>query len=136
MSAAANGDGGAPAAMGAILGQREEDQPLAAEGGNAIAAGAIAAAGPQFSPLLAGIARLKEEQKALKAEKKRIQKELRNQEKKRARLRSKAKQLTDEDLLQVLNLRAAHTAEVAQKRSSSNAGAAASSSSGARGSNE
>ena len=68
--------------------------------------------GPIF-PLLAGIARLKEEQKAPRAERKRVAKELKNQEKKRSRLRTKAKQLTDEDLLQVIHLRAAAKADAA-----------------------
>ena len=63
------------------------------------------------SALLAGIAKLKEEQKALRNERKRVAKELKNAEKKRSRLKAKAKQLTDEDLLQVLHLRAAAKAE-------------------------
>ena len=40
-------------------------------------------------------------------------KELKNQEKKRARLKTKAKQLTSEDLLQILYLRVVSKAEQA-----------------------
>ena len=58
------------------------------------------------SELLSGIARLKAEQKALRDERKRVSKELRNAEKKRQRLKRKAKELTDKDLLEVLELRA------------------------------
>ena len=51
----------------------------------------------------------------MRIERKRVAQALKNQEKKRQRLKAKAKQLTDEDLLQVLNLRAATKAEAAQK---------------------
>ena len=53
----------------------------------------------------------------MKEERKRVAKLLKNQEKKRQRLKAKAKQLTDEDLLQVLNLRAVAKAELAQRPS-------------------
>ena len=85
--------------------------PLTVGGSSAAAPGT--SSGPHYSSLLAGINRLKDEQKALKAERKRVAKELNNQEKKRSRLRSKAKQLTDEDLLVVLNLRAVAKADLA-----------------------
>ena len=52
------------------------------------------------------IQRLKEEQARLRAEKKRVAKELKNAEKRRSRLKRKAKQLTDGDLLAVLEMRA------------------------------
>ena len=98
---------------------REEAQPIAAEHNPAMATPAAAQTGaaPEYSPLLAGIAKLKEEQKQLKEERKRVAKLLKNQEKKRQRLKAKAKQLTDEDLLQVLNLRAVAKAELAQRPS-------------------
>ena len=75
------------------------------------------------SELLSGIARLKAEQKALRDERKRVSKELRNAEKKRQRLKRKAKELTDKDLLEVLELRA-----VTRSAKSSAASAAAPSS--------
>ena len=57
--------------------------------------------------LLDGIARLKREQKILKKEKQVIQKALRNAEKRRKRIKDKAKLLTDADLAQVIAMRAA-----------------------------
>ena len=56
-------------------------------------------------PLLTGIARLKAEQARLRSEKKRVQKELKNAEKRRVRLRKRARQLSDADLVAVLQMR-------------------------------
>ena len=122
MSTPASCDGSASEASVAIPADRSQDEPPAASVGPGTNV-SVALAGPQHSPLLAGIAKLKAEQKALKAEKKRVAKELKNQEKKRARLKTKAKQLTDEDLLQVLNLRAVSKAEQAAKPSNSSSAA-------------
>ena len=61
-------------------------------------------------PLLTGIARLKAEQALLRAERKRVVKELKNAEKRRTRLRKRARQLSDADLVAVLQMREA-TAE-------------------------
>ena len=55
--------------------------------------------------LHASIDRLKLEQHRLKTSKKQIVKELRNAERKRRRLRERARQLTDEDLLSVMVMR-------------------------------
>ena len=55
--------------------------------------------------LNASIDRLKLEQHRLKTSKKQIVKELRNAERKRRRLRERARQLTDEDLLSVMLMR-------------------------------
>ena len=55
--------------------------------------------------LNASIERLKLEQHRLKTSKKQIVKELRNAERKRKRLRERARQLTDEDLLSVMLMR-------------------------------
>jgi len=57
------------------------------------------------SPLNRNIERLKQEQQELKTAKKRLQKELHNAERKRKRLRDRARQLTDEDLVSVLQMR-------------------------------
>ena len=84
----------------------------------------MGSAEPAASALLVAINRLKAEQKALKESKKRVAKELRNQEKKRQRLKRKASALTDEDLLQVLHLRAASKAETAAKCAASSSGGA------------
>lgn len=58
------------------------------------------------SELLDTIGRLKKQQRDMKAERKRLASELRNAQKRRARLRFKAKQLSDQDLLDVLKMRA------------------------------
>ena len=48
---------------------------------------------------------MKAEQKALRAERKRVARELKNMEKKKSRLKKRARQLSDADLLQVLAMR-------------------------------
>ena len=58
------------------------------------------------SELLDSIERLKKQQRDLKAEKKRIATQLKNAEKRRSRLRRKAKLLSDQDLVEVLQMRA------------------------------
>ena len=57
-------------------------------------------------PVNQKVADLKKKQEAIKAEKKKVTKELRNEERKRTRLRARAKQLSAEDLVQVLAIRA------------------------------
>ena len=64
-------------------------------------------------PVNQKVADLKRKQEEIKAERKKVSKELKNEERKRARLRAKAKQLSAEDLVQVLALRA--TALAAKK---------------------
>lgn len=59
---------------------------------------------PQES-LLESIKRLKEQQAAMKAAKKDVQRELRNATKRRQRLKKQARQLTDKDLVEVLQMR-------------------------------
>ena len=56
---------------------------------------------------MTSIDRLKEEQAALRAEKKKVAKALKNAEKRRSRLKKKARQLSDTDLVAVLQIRAA-----------------------------
>ena len=63
------------------------------------------AAAATAEPLLAGIARLKTEQAQLRAERKRVAKELKNAERRRTRLRKQARQLSDADLVAVLQMR-------------------------------
>ena len=70
----------------------------------ALAASSSGAVAPP-EDLRANITRLKEEAKTLKVEKVKVSKALRNAEKKRSRLKRKARELTDEDLVQVLQLR-------------------------------
>jgi septal ring factor EnvC (AmiA/AmiB activator) len=51
------------------------------------------------------IARLKAEQKAMKEKKRKIHKDLKNAEKRRSRLKKRARQLSDADLVAVLQMR-------------------------------
>ena len=99
--------GDATETAGAFSPASEKKELPAEETGTALlAAAASASSKVGGSDLLGGIARLKAEQKALREERKRVTKELRNAEKKRQRLKRKAKELTDKDLLEVLELRA------------------------------
>ena len=54
---------------------------------------------------MTAISRLKEEQTALRAQRKRVQADLRKAEKRRSRLRAEARQLIDADLVTVLQMR-------------------------------
>ena len=67
--------------------------------------------------LLSSIGRLKAEQAALRAEKKKVTTELRNAEKRRARLKKKARQLSDHDLTVVLQMRNDTATTAASKES-------------------
>ena len=69
------------------------------------AIGSLHTATMAAEPLLTGIARLKAEQAALRAERKRVTKELKNAEKRRSRLKKRARQLSDGDLVAVLQMR-------------------------------
>jgi hypothetical protein len=79
------------------------------------------------SELLASIERLKTEQNALRSERKRVAKELKTMEKKKSRLKKRARQLSDADLLQVLMMRSALTPqkEIAAEAGANADGAAA-----------
>jgi hypothetical protein len=59
------------------------------------------------------IARLRHEQDAVRANRKRVTKELKNAQKRKQRLKKRAKQLSDTDLVSVLQLRASEKAAVA-----------------------
>jgi hypothetical protein len=59
------------------------------------------------------IARLKREQGAARANRQRVSKELKNAQKRKQRLKKRAKQLSDTDLVSVLQLRASEKAAVA-----------------------
>ena len=75
------------------------DANMAGDGG--------AALDPQLpqETLLESLERLKEQQAAMKAAKKDVQRELRNATKRRQRLKKQARQLTDKDLVEVLQMR-------------------------------
>ena len=83
------------------------------------------AAAPE--PLLTGIARLKAEQAQLRAERKRVSKELKNAEKRRTRLRKRARQLSDADLVAVLQMRDTDSSARSSEGSAAAASSAASS---------
>jgi hypothetical protein len=59
------------------------------------------------------IERLKREQDAVRATRKRVTKELKNAQKRKQRLKKRAKQLSDTDLVSVLQLRASEKAAAA-----------------------
>ena len=63
------------------------------------------------SVILQNIARLKKEQADIRAQRAQVAKELKNAEKKRSRLKKKAKLLSDKDLLDVLHLRTVEKAD-------------------------
>ena len=65
-----------------------------------------AAPGTSGRDIFPAVQRLKQEQARLRADKNRVAKELKNAEKRRSRLKRKAKQLSDGDLLAVLETRA------------------------------
>ena len=102
-------DGGEPAAFSAC--NRAEppacsdaaEDPADPSGSTPVQATEQSPPGPRS--LNAKIQELKELQAKAMAEKRRLAKELRNEERKRKRLKERAKQLTDVDLLQVLRLR-------------------------------
>ena len=107
-TAAAAAAEGTPSRPGSASGE----QPLALSSGPAAAeapaSGEAAAAPPHQGPraaLNSRIQELKRQQQEQKAERKRLARDLRNEERKKKRLREKAKQLTDDDLLTVLRLR-------------------------------
>ena len=76
------------------------------------------------TPTNARVADLKKKRDVIKAERKKISMELRNEERKRSRLKSRAKKLTAEDLVQVIALRAQAASNKKRKAEVANAVAA------------
>jgi len=66
---------------------------------------AALAVSPRKESLMESIKRLKDQQAAMKVAKKDLQKELKNACKRKNRLKKRARQLTDLDLIEVLNMR-------------------------------
>ena len=95
--------------------------------GLAEATGTISSALPEDA-LSASIAKLKKKHADLRKQKKELATDLRNAERRKKRLRTRARQLTDEDLVQVLMLRKqqradrSDTASTASGATSSSAG--------------
>ena len=101
----AGAEAGAGAAGAAPL---EGPETLAACSATANVPGdGVAALGvmPRGESLMESIKRLKDQQAAMKAAKKDLQKELKNACKRKNRLKKRARQLTDLDLLEVLQMR-------------------------------
>ena len=86
--------------------------PLGDQGGSSTdpIAPHVASADRKGKNILAEIQALKDDQKRAREAKKQITKELRNAEKKRQRLKKRAKQLSDSDLLAVMTLGSAEQA--------------------------
>lgn len=78
--------------------------------------------------ILGSIQALKEQQKKLREERKLIAKKLKNEEKRRSRLRKKARQLSDQDLVALLKMRS-DVQEAAASVEGDEAGSASSASS-------
>lgn len=77
---------------------------------------AASSSGSVVAPLQAKIEALKAQQAKMIRERRTVAKDLRNAERKRRRLKDKAKSLSDTDLMQVLALRTQHAQELAQKK--------------------
>ena len=73
--------------------------------GEPTAAGSNGAAVDPGQSILSAISSLKAQQKQLREDKKALSRELRNAERRRSRLKKRAKQLSDSDLLAVISLR-------------------------------
>ena len=101
---------------------RAKGSPLVAAAANSVAAAASSTSpdasveqqqqqhkqqqnGGDGGELLSMIGRLKEEQAGLRAQRKKVQLDLKKAERRRSRLKNKARQLTDTDLLTVLQMR-------------------------------
>ena len=101
-AAATAGDGAAGNALVVV-----PEMPAAAAGdgaaGNALLM--VPCGNPPKETLLESIKRLKDQQSAMKVAKMTLQKELKNACKRKNRLKSRARQLTDGDLVEVLRMR-------------------------------
>ena len=84
-------------------------------------AAAALASNPHKETLIECIKRLKDQQAALKTDKKNLQKELKNACKRKNRLKKRARQLTDNDLIEVLRMRKDVTPVPAEAEPAANA---------------
>lgn len=76
----------------------------------------------QSKNIMDSIRELKEQQAKLRKERKDIAKKLRNEEKRRVRLKRKARQLTDGDLVSLLRMRSDEAASAASSAAAASAG--------------
>ena len=105
----------------------DEFRALVDEGVQPAADADAAAAAVGDLALLPEIERLKAEQKRIRSEREKVRKDLKNAEKRRSRLKRKAKQLSDGDLLQVMQMRTAEKAARTSADPSASEGGASSS---------
>ena len=140
---------GPPAASGTVTASASgaaDARPASLLQGLAAATDTLSSALPEDA-LSVSIQMLKTKQAELRNQKKRLAQDLRNAERRKKRLRQRARQLTDEDLVQVLMLRKhqrsdrsandeASTTSAATSSSTSADGSGSASSSGARSSSD
>jgi hypothetical protein len=98
-AAAEGAAGAAPLVVPGMLAAGSAAADMAGDGGDALGRH------PAQETLLESIKRLKDQQAAMKAAKVDVQKQLRNAVKRRQRLKKQARQLTDKDLVEVLQMR-------------------------------
>jgi len=98
-AAAEGAAGAAPLVVPRMLAAGSAAADMAGDGGDALGRH------PAQETLLESIKRLKDQQAAMKAAKVDVQKQLRNAVKRRQRLKKQARQLTDKDLVEVLQMR-------------------------------
>lgn len=96
---------------GPFVGVVAESTTAAADGGSARDSAVVAASGVDVdvemsADIISNINMLKAQQALLRAKKKEISKKLRNEEKRRSRIKKRAKLLTDKDLVDLIRLRA------------------------------
>jgi len=102
-----------------------ENRPVGVTENSSSASCSQTSASRMMDDIIPAIARLKEEQRHLREERKRVSRDLKNQEKRRSRLKKRAKMLSDGDLMAVLQMRHVERAhqelEASQIASTSNA---------------
>ena len=82
-----------------------ELEPSASPGASGSSDGAGPMGPPSSADILGNIQKLKTQQKALKEERKKISAQLRNEEKRRSRIRKRARMLSDSDLVALIKMR-------------------------------
>ena len=115
-SAAAAATSAAAPALGQLEGAASSE-PCGSSGSTG------AAAVPNATDILGNIQKLKEQQKKMKEDRKKIAAMLRNEERRRNRIRKRARQLSDGDLLSLIKMRK-DTTEAAAASSSASTGTA------------
>ena len=97
----------------------DEQAPVASASATGTASTAAAAPGTPKGTLLDEIEKMRSESNALRTQRLKVRKDLKNAERKRRRLKDKARTLSDEDLRQVMAMRERMPPKAAQAASSS-----------------